>query len=75
MYSLIGQIADALCSVGFVNEREIVFISDCYNLSLCKKVLFVLSKACLKCSTNIMALKKNDGKNLTWNLVYKNKLF
>ena len=51
MYSLIGQIADALCSVGFVNEREIVFISDCYNLSLCKKVLFVLSKACLKCST------------------------
>ena len=58
MYSLIGQIADVLCSVGFVNEREIVFISDCYNLSLCKKVSFVLSKACLKCSTKIMAFKK-----------------
>lgn len=56
MYSLIGQIADVLCSVGFVNEREIVFISDCYNLSLCKKVLLVLSKACLK-----LVFNKNYG--------------
>ena len=48
MYPLTGQIADVLCSAGFVNERDIVFIPDCYNLSLCKKVLFVLSKACLK---------------------------